>query len=395
MKTNRDFYQNLPESHTIEDVFNSELSCIVPTDWILIITDVVQSTKAIEAGQYKDVNTAGGLTVMAIANLLESLDFPFVFGGDGVTMLIPNDLADAARAVLADAQIKIQQAFNLQIRIGMIPIETLQAQGYELRIAKLRISPQYTQAIIDGDGFEVAESWIKSSDTNNPFLVLAPQNGRIEADFSGFTCRWQDVPSEKGEIIALIVKFRAQNAAIRKKELADFLTFLINCYGEENEHHPIQAKQMRASGLYLLLREIRICGVGQDWLTRCCIAVKITLQIGFIRLMQLLHIPIRLLWFDILRLKEINAISSDFRKFDGSLKMVISGTTNSRNQLTRYLESEYQKGKLYYGLHVSNRAVLTCLMHIGSCGEVHFVDGADGGYAMAAKQLKKQITQLS
>ena len=31
-------------------------------------------------------------------------------------------------------------------------------------------------------------------------------------------------------------------------------------------------------------------------------------------------------------------------------------------------------------------------MHISnSGGEVHFVDAADGGYAMAAKQLKKQL----
>ena len=359
MNTSRYFYLHLPESHTIEDVFSMELSSAVPNDWLLIITDVVQSTKAIEAGQYKDVNTAGGLTVMAIANLLGTLDFPFVFGGDGVTMLIPNDLASIASDVLADTRIKVQQAFNLQLRIGIIPMQTLQAQGYELRVSKLRLSAQYTQAIIEGEGLEVAESWIKSPVVDNPFLVVSQQNSQIEADFNGFTCRWQDVYSEKGEMIALIVKFRTRNAAMHKKELTALLNFLTDCYGEENDYHPIQPKRMQSGGLYLLWREIRIRGIGRSWWTRFQIAVEITRQIGTIRIMQLLHIPLRILWMDILHLAEINAISSDFRKFDNSLKMIISGTSSSRNQLLNYLNAGYQEGRLCYGLHISNRALLT------------------------------------
>ena len=34
---------------------------------------------------------------------------------------------------------------------------------------------------------------------------------------------------------------------------------------------------------------------------------------------------------------------------------------------------------------------MTCLMHVGSAREVHFIDGADGGYALAAKMLKGQV----
>jgi hypothetical protein len=34
---------------------------------------------------------------------------------------------------------------------------------------------------------------------------------------------------------------------------------------------------------------------------------------------------------------------------------------------------------------------MTCMVHSASSGEVHFVDGADGGYAMAAKMLKAKL----
>jgi hypothetical protein len=49
-----------------------------------------------------------------------------------------------------------------------------------------------------------------------------------------------------------------------------------------------------------------------------------------------------------------------------------------------------QEGKIYFGLHVSDRALVTCL--VGSQA-VHLVDAADGGYALAAKQIKQQILE--
>ncbi|MBN2605844.1 MAG: DUF3095 family protein, partial [Thiotrichales bacterium] len=52
---------------------------------------------------------------------------------------------------------------------------------------------------------------------------------------------------------------------------------------------------------------------------------------------------------------------------------------------------QYQAGILFYGCHQTNAAVITCLIEKTGTDHVHFVDAADGGYAMAAKQLKTQI----
>ncbi len=52
------------------------------------------------------------------------------------------------------------------------------------------------------------------------------------------------------------------------------------------------------------------------------------------------------------------------------------------------LEKARIEGRIFYGLHITDRAMITCLMHTGAGHEVHFVDAADGGYAYAAKQLK-------
>jgi len=86
-----------------------------------------------------------------------------------------------------------------------------------------------------------------------------------------------------------------------------------------------------------------------------------------------------------------NLASSDYRKYDNTLKMVVALDHTSRLAVAALLEEARIENRIFYGLHVTDRAMITCLMHTGAGHEVHFVDAADGGYAYAAKQLKGQI----
>jgi hypothetical protein len=106
-----------------------------------------------------------------------------------------------------------------------------------------------------------------------------------------------------------------------------------------------------------------------------------------------LRLPISVNGENIVDLPAHNVRSSDFRKFDNTLKMIVACTRAGREALVRELEAMRGAGRLFYGVHVSDRALTTCLLHEGSTREVHFVDAADGGYAYAAKQLKQQLKQ--
>ncbi len=86
--------------------------------------------------------------------------------------------------------------------------------------------------------------------------------------------------------------------------------------------------------------------------------------------------------------QDVVAAATDYCKFDDMLRMVIAGDALQREKLTDYLERKYRSGKLVYGLHVSDRALLSCLVFDLSGRQVHFFDGADGGYALAAKEMK-------
>ena len=102
INSSQDFYKNLPEFNDLKNISQSLHYQALPDDWYILATDVKGSTKAIEAGKYKNVNMVGALTIISILNLDNILDIPFVFGGDGAFLLIsPLLLKDSKQALLA------------------------------------------------------------------------------------------------------------------------------------------------------------------------------------------------------------------------------------------------------------------------------------------------------
>ena len=71
--------------------------------------------------------------------------------------------------------------------------------------------------------------------------------------------------------------------------------------------------------------------------------------------------------------------------------MVIACNSSQSKKLAAYLEKKYKEGKLLYGLHISDRALMTCLVFERSGRQVHFIDGGDGGYALAAEEMKRRM----
>lgn len=89
--------------------------------------------------------------------------------------------------------------------------------------------------------------------------------------------------------------------------------------------------------------------------------------------------------------KDALVANSDFRKFDDKLRMVISGNSQQRKNLIGYLERQHLKGLLVYGHHVSTKALMTCVIFDYNKDHVHFIDGSEGGYTMAANAMKERL----
>lgn len=87
--------------------------------------------------------------------------------------------------------------------------------------------------------------------------------------------------------------------------------------------------------------------------------------------------------------------TTDTEKFDDMLRMVVSSKKQKTQELEKYLNDEFQKGNIVYGIHKSNSALMTCLIFERHGRHIHFVDSSNGGYASAAKQMKDQIKQTT
>ena len=48
---------------------------------------------------------------------------------------------------------------------------------------------------------------------------------------------------------------------------------------------------------------------------------------------------------------------------------------------------------LFYGIQISDSGLMTCMVFDRKDRHLHFVDGASGGYALAAKQMKGQLAE--
>ena len=64
MPTTSDFLETLTPIDDFERLFSGQTGTIIPNDWLMIVTDIIGSTKAIESGRYKEVNTLGAASTL-------------------------------------------------------------------------------------------------------------------------------------------------------------------------------------------------------------------------------------------------------------------------------------------------------------------------------------------
>jgi len=382
------FYADLPVLENFADITYSDNFHIIPHDWTVIITDIIESTQAIALGRYKDINLLGACSIIVLLNIVGDLEIPFVFGGDGACILIPKKFVTEATEALIAVQKLAQEEFDLVLRVGIVPITAI-ASNYEIQLTKLRISENYNQAIFRGGGISYATRLVKDQATTDLYSPKSDSNKAI-ADFSGLECRWQDIPTRHEEILSLIIFVIAPSQSQIDKLYREVISQIDRIYGKGVECHPVISENLQlAFQNKNLSPEMRVFINSKSWLKRTLYLWKLRL-INFLGLV-FMKLNIKVGTFNWGDYKQIVTESTDFKKFDDALKMVISGTTKQRQKLTDYLEIKFQEGRLVYGFHISDRALMTCLVFERDGRQVHFIDGADGGYALAAKEMKERM----
>jgi len=383
----QNFYSELPLLTDLNEITDPSKFSPVPSDWQIAISDVVNSTKALAQGKYKAVNLMGAATVVALLNLDGERQLPFVFGGDGAVVLTPPHLVPKAKSALLALRRIAKREFHLDLRVAIIPVAEV-TKGYELKIAKLQISENYQQAIFRGGALSYAEELVKQN--HSPYLLTdnQTQENQLTVDLSGLECRWQDIPSPCDEVITLMVRATDTTTVANDAIYRQVIAKITSLYGTLEQACPVNHRHLN----------LTFASSKLQW------EAKLRSARGWKRFLYLWRIKLEniLGWFfmkfgvkvggvDWGKYKSIVICATDYKKFDDVLRLVIASTVQQRDELLDYLEEQYQKGKLVYGFHLSDRSLMTCLVFERNGQQVHFIDGADGGYAYAAKALKQRL----
>lgn len=383
------FFANLPELADFAQVTEPRHYHDAPSSWHIAISDVRGSTRAIEEGRYRDVNALGVASIVALCNATPELQLPFVFGGDGATLLVPGEHLETYTAALRGARRVAEEAYGLELRVALVPIAELLAEAHPVRVARYRASANVCLAMFAGSGFAEAERRVKDPEQCEHYLVGT--DGPSEANFEGFECRWQPVQNRRGSVVSLLVVALAVSDFDKENSYREVLRVLEQTV-VDHDVRPVSVRGLHLRPLsndYSTEARLRAGGAtGEEYRAASKHARKKAL-IGRV----LMGFGASAGGFDGKRYPIELVENTDFRKFDETLRMVLDLSESEVETLERYLDSERTAGRLAYGIHRAPAALVTCFVRSHAGNHVHFVDGANGGYALAAKQLKAQLAR--
>ena len=372
------FYESVPVFDRFTGIVDPARYQPLPDDWMLGLADVVQSTKAIRDNRYKAVNMAGASVIAAVANALGNRDFPYVFGGDGASFAVPPADADLARSVLAETAAWVRDELELTLRVALVPVRDVRQHGTAVDIARFAPSPDVSYAMFSGGGLAWAEAAMKRGD-----YAVTPGPSGARPDLSGLSCRFSEIPATRGTIISLLV-LPAGRADATFRQLVAELVELIEASPDATRPVPDGTGDLRwpPEGLELEVRATRPTR-GPLPLYRLLVMCKTAISYSILRF------NIRVGSFVPKRYLRQLQDNSDFRKYDDALRMVLDCTPALAHVIEARLKTAAAAGIARYGIHHQDRAMMTCFMPSPwRSDHVHFIDGALGGYALAASALK-------
>jgi hypothetical protein len=373
------FYSAMPVFRGFANLMDPSLYQSVPGGWLIGVADIVQSTKAIADNRYKAVNMAGAAVIASVTNALENRDFPFAFGGDGASFAVSPQDADLAREALAATATWVKEDLDLALRVALVPIEAIRAQGLDVRIARYAASPHVSYAMFSGGGLAWAEAAMKRGEFTVP---MAPPGSH--PDLSGLSCRFSEMPAERGLVLSMLVVPASADGAAFRSLIEDIVELVEKSPGAGRPiphagpplRWPTPGAQYEAlaqRGGPLFLRRLSV----HAFTLFAYVLIRFGIPAGgFVPQIYMQQV----------------VENSDFRKYDDGLRMVLDCKPELADALESRLATAAAAGTVRYGLHRQDAAMMTCFTLAASRPDhFHFVDGARGGYASAATALKATL----
>lgn len=372
------FYDSIPVSTDFLGLSDPDQFTALPDTWWVGTTDIVNSTREIAQGRYKTVNMVGAAVISGMINALEGRAFPYVFGGDGASFAVPAADADTARRTLGDLRGWAEAEFAIALRAALVPVRDIRQAGRDMKVARHAPSSGVDYAMFSGGGLAWAEAQMKAGEYTVP--ASGPE---ALPDLTGLSCRWSNSSARHGQIVSLVIQPTSECSEHDFAELTR--SVLSAAEALERAGHPVpeNGPPMRwpPPGIDL---DAHVSRAGRNLFFHRLRLLGENLLIGL-----LFKTGMRLGNFEPGHYQRMVSRNSDFRKFDDGLKMTLDCDAKTLSRITRTLDQAQDAGKIRYGLHAQQEAMMTCFVPSAMRDDhVHFVDGASGGYTQAAATMR-------
>jgi hypothetical protein len=377
------FYSGLVPVSRFRDLADPSRYRPVPADAVLFVADVVGSTAAIAAGRYKQVNVAAAATIAAVRNAMPDHDLPFSFGGDGAALVLDAARAGIGRRALAASARWSADALGLTLRTGAVPAADIRKAGRDLLVARFAASPDLAVAMFAGGGLAWAERQVKAG----AYAIPPAKADGGTLDLDGLSCRFARLPARNGVILSVIaVPGPLDDGAAFPRLAMDLLDLAVS---RDADVRPVRedGPPKLAWSLANVVTEIKAAAAKRGRL-RAPFRSALSHVLAHVALKR----DRKLGRFDPSRYMAALVRNTDFRKFDDGLRMTLDCGAETADEMEAFLARAEARGEVRFGLHRQGAAILTCFVPSATANDhVHFVDGAAGGYALAAAALKRKL----
>src|SRR6202521_3708456 len=183
---------------------------------------------------------AGASVIAAVTSALEGREFPFVFGGDGASFAVAPDDLERARNALAATASWVKDDLDLLMRVALVPLTAVRAQGLDVRVARFGPSPNLSYAMFSGGGLGWAEAAMKRGE----FAVRVAPSG-TQPDLTGLSCRFEEIPSARGVILSVLVMPTAAAAPKAFRKLIEDVIALVERSPDSGRPVPVGGPPLR------------------------------------------------------------------------------------------------------------------------------------------------------
>lgn len=380
--TSDDFYRTAPTFRDFRLVADEFSFSSLPEDWLIGVADVEQSTKAIQDKRYKAVNMAGAAVIAAVANALGGRDFPFVFGGDGASFAVSPANAGIARQALAETATWVREDLDLTLRVGMVTVGEIRRNGHDVRVGRYAVSDNISIAMFSGGGVAWADAAMKRDE-----ISVAPAPAGARPDLSGLSCRFEQFPTQYGQILSVLVLPADASRMSAFRAVVKQIISMVEGSSECARPAARGAMQLKWPPQGFDLEALARRKAGEP-LGISKLKVYARTFLYFL----IMHFNLRVGRFIPRKYLSEVAANSDFRKFDDALRMIVDCSPGMAQKIEDTLSAAARDAHIRYGCHREDAAIMTCFAPSPSQPtHVHFIDGAQGGYALAASALKQRL----